>query len=366
MYASCRKASLWVLVIMYSTSSTLSGKHKIKPHYHEFINDNDNSKVTLSASGIISLLKKKVRAVKVTEYMHIPKCGTLIYRNVCEKKGMLTCLEKTVLLNRKCGLIGEHCDWLSKYNCHRKTSACRSGRPKGSGWSKGMCSKADNYTAWLLDDNNWAHNLMTRMLYGRKVHGNGCRIPERKEHNFWRHELRQEQYLGNRRGSMIEKINISPHVLKRARTNLIEHFLLWAPQSEMEEFFCVLRQLLGRRNTWQINMVIKGRKTSYSKTPSESALYSEYNNRLALELNQLDNELYEWSVQYWNMIKVEYPSSSSVADLRAVKSPRCFAELFFADALLLLCPKQVAAMTFIDRAESYMSSKATSTSYHLR
>lgn len=338
MYASCRKASLWVLVIMYGTSSTLSGKHEIKPHYHDLINDNDNSKVTLSASGIISLLKKKVRAVKVTEYMHIPKCGTLIYRNVCEKKGMLTCLEKTVLLNRKCGLIGEHCDWLSKYNCHRKyerkktgglyfftllrepvsrirsyysyfrTSACRSGRPKGSGWSKGMCSKADNYTAWLLDDNNWAHNLMTRMLYGRKVHGNGCRIPERKEHNFWRHELRQEQYLGNRRGSMIGKINISPHVLKRARTNLIEHFLLWAPQSEMEEFFCVLRQLLGRRNTWQINMVIKGRKTSYSKTPSESALYSEYNNRLALELNQLDNELYEWSVQYWNMIKVEYPS----------------------------------------------------------
>ena len=278
--------------------------------------------------------------------MHIPKCGTLIYRNICEgKNAILSCLDKTTLLNRKCGLIGEHCDWMSKYTCHKKynrgktkdllfftllrdpvsrvrsyytyfrRSACRNDQPKGSGWSKNLCSKVGNYTAWLLDDSNWAHNLMTRMLYGRKVSGNSCRISEIKEHYFWKREFRRHRYPGNRNGNMIAKINNSPHILEEAKHNLNEHFFLWGPQSELEVFFCILGQLLGKRKKWKINNIIKGRKTSYSKGNSDADMYTEVNNRLALELNQLDHELYQWSLRHWNELKSEYPSCISTTDV---------------------------------------------------
>ncbi|CAL6334515.1 unnamed protein product [Bathycoccus prasinos] len=132
------------------------------------------------------------------------------------------------------------------------------------------------------------------MLYGRKVSGNSCRISEKKEAYFWKREFHRQQYPHIRNGNTIVEINRSPHILEEAKRNLIEHFLLWGPQSEIEEFFCILGQLLGKRKKWRINNIIKGRKTSYSKAILESDLYTEVNNRLALELNQLDNELYQW------------------------------------------------------------------------
>ena len=296
-FIRCRDVLLCTLVITSSFSRTFSD---MQDQY--YTGDSTNSmNLRQTTAENIAQLKKKMRTVKVTEYMHIPKCGTLIYRNVCEKKGMLTCLDKTMLLNRKCGLIGEHCDWLSKYTCYKKfnrrrvdglyfftlirdpvsrvrshysyfrSSACRNNRPKGSGWSTSLCSKVGNYTAWLLDESNWTHNLVTRMLYGRKVSGNACRISEVKEYRFWKHEFRRHQYLEN--DNMIGQINTSPYVLEKAKNNLRKYFLLWGPQSEMQEFFCVLRQLLGKKKTLNINNFIKGRKTSYPKNISDSDLF---------------------------------------------------------------------------------------------
>ena len=181
-----RVTFIWISMILRSASRVLAEKDKnslLSPVI-------DKYEFNLNKTSIDNLLlrKRRIRDVKVTEYMHIPKCGTLIYRNVCEGKKMLSCLNKTTLLNRKCGLIGEHCDWLSKYTCHKRynrkktkdlvfftllrdpvsrvrsyyayfrSSACRSDRPKGSGWSKNLCSKVGNYSEWLLDESNWAHN----------------------------------------------------------------------------------------------------------------------------------------------------------------------------------------------------------------
>ena len=298
----------------------------------------------LSSFTSFARIKKRLQHTKIIEYMHIPKCGTLIYRNVCESK-KLNCLDKTTLLNRKCGLIGEHCDWLSKYNCYKKYSkskgsdllfftllrdpvsrvrsyysyfkaaSCRAGRPKGSGWSKSLCDNANNYTAWLLDGTNWSHNLMTRMLYGRKMIGNSCRISERRESIFWKYVIRKQQrhlvLQTSSENMIIEKINRSTWILDEAKNNLFKYFLLWGPQSEIETFFCVLQQMLGKKVTWNIAEIIKGRKTQYSKKTTgdnkESIdVYSESNNRLVLELNQLDNGLYEWAKEYWSEVKKNY------------------------------------------------------------
>ena len=64
------------------------------------------------------------------------------------------------------------------------------------------------------------------MLNWHKVDDNGNCIPERKEHLLWGLELRQEQYLDGHT-SMIEMINISSGVLRRAKINLRHFFLLW-------------------------------------------------------------------------------------------------------------------------------------------
>lgn len=270
----------------------------------------------------------EVTKARYVEYMHVPKCGTL-KRSVCDSappRG-LPCLPKTELLNRKCGLTGEHCDWTAKHSCAVGKTPGK--RIRLSFWTllrdpvsrvrseynyfyAGRQNGRLNLTDWVSLPNNWSHNRMARMLHGVRTRPRTCKIASLAEARFWSRTLKVPQVSP-------KTLNLFPVIAEIAKQNLAKHFFMWGLTKDAARAFCLLKLRLGPRiSKLTFDNFLKPRP---SKTPVtfDAQMDSEVRN-LILKFNVLDDIVYKWGQFTWEEQLALAPSCHNLSSSQGSNS----------------------------------------------